>query len=99
MYCRVIGLCLLQNETCPLFLCRPIIKYILGREIRWHDLAFYDAAMFENLRGLLADTEVKDAGQILGALELTFTINDEVRTDLSTSLIDLSLLVSLACDV
>lgn len=55
--------------------------------------------MFENLRGLLADTEVKDAGQILGALELTFTINDEVRTDLSTSLIDLSLLVSLACDV
>jgi len=74
---RVIGLCLLQNETCPLHLCRPVIKYILGRQIRWHDLAFLDPTMYESLRGLLADTELKDAGQILSALDLTFTVDDE----------------------
>ena len=75
---RVLGLCLLQNEICPLYLCRPVIKYILGRPIRWHDLAFYDPALYESLRGLLADTELKDAAQILSALDLTFTIDDEV---------------------
>ena len=72
------GLCLLQNEICPLYLCRPVIKYILGRPIRWHDLAFHDPALYESLRGLLADTELKDAAQILLALDLTFTIDDEV---------------------
>ena len=78
LFCRVIGLCLLQNETCPLHLCRPVIKYMLGRQIRWHDLAFLDPTMYESLRGLLADTELKDAAQILSALDLTFTVDDEV---------------------
>lgn len=36
--------------------------------------------MYESLRGLLADTELKDASQILSALDLTFTIDDEVST-------------------
>jgi len=75
---RVIGLCLLQNEICPLYLSRPVLKYILGRPIKWHDLAFQDPTLYESLRKLLADTELKDAAQILSALDLSFTIDDEV---------------------
>lgn len=74
----MIGLCLLQNETCALYLCRPVIKYILGRQIRWHDLAFLDPAMYESLRKLLSDTELKDAAQILPTLDLTFDHHNEV---------------------
>jgi len=31
---RMIGLCLLQNELCPLPLCRHVLKFILGRKVR-----------------------------------------------------------------
>merc|ERR1719195_820552 len=54
---RLIGLCLLQNELCPLFLNRHVIKYILGRPIRFHDLAFFDPVIYESLRQLVMDTE------------------------------------------
>ena len=57
---------------------------MLGRQIRWHDLAFLDPTMYESLRGLLADTELKDAGQILSALDLTITVDDEVPLTVST---------------
>lgn len=53
---RVIGLCLLTNETCPLHLSRPVLKYILGRVLHWHDFAFYDPTTFEGLRQLLQHT-------------------------------------------
>lgn len=60
LYCRgigrVIGLCLLTNETCPLHFSRPVLKYILGRVVHWHDFAFYDPTTFEGLRQLLLHT-------------------------------------------
>ena len=31
---RIIGLCLLQNELCPLPLCRHVLKLLLGRKVR-----------------------------------------------------------------
>ena len=37
----------------PISLCRHVIKFMLGRSIHWHDLAFFDADLFENLRKLL----------------------------------------------
>ena len=69
----MIGLCLLQNELFPLPLCRHVIKYILNRSIRWHDLAFFDSTMYENLRRLAFDMEKGDE-QSINELNLTFSV-------------------------
>ena len=45
---------------CPLFLNRHVLKYILGRKIGWHDLAFFDPVMYERLRQLVPDSQKKD---------------------------------------
>ncbi|XP_068224173.1 E3 ubiquitin-protein ligase UBR5 isoform X7 [Palaemon carinicauda] len=73
---RLLGLCLLQNELCPIYLNRHILKYILGRPIRFHDLAFFDPIMYESLRKLVLDAENKDTGSdVFKALDLTFSID------------------------
>jgi len=74
---RLIGLCLLQNELCPLFLNRHVIKYLLGRQIRFHDLAFFDPVIYESLRQLVVDAEKPgpDNTTALQALDLTFSID------------------------
>eukprot|EP00095_Tigriopus_kingsejongensis_P009543 maker-scaffold114_size351134-snap-gene-1.12 protein:Tk09543 transcript:maker-scaffold114_size351134-snap-gene-1.12-mRNA-1 annotation:"e3 ubiquitin-protein ligase hyd" len=73
---RLVGLCLLQNELCPLFFNRHVIKYLLGRSIRFHDLAFFDPVIYESLRQLVVDAENKDtSAQLFSALELTFSID------------------------
>lgn len=69
---RLIGLCLLQNELCPIFLNRHVMKYILGRPIRFHDLAFFDPVIYESLRQLVVDAETKDSNSLFSALDLTF---------------------------
>ncbi|XP_063710070.1 E3 ubiquitin-protein ligase hyd isoform X2 [Culicoides brevitarsis] len=73
---RLIGLCLLQNELLPLFLQRHVLKYILGRQIRFHDLAFFDPVLYESLRQLVKDSQCKTGGSmLLSSLELTFSID------------------------
>lgn len=71
---RVLGLCLLQNEMCPLFLNRHVLKYILGRKIGWHDLAFFDPVMYESLRQLVQDSEMRDASLLFTALDMNFCV-------------------------
>ncbi len=71
---RVIGLCLLQNEMCPLYLNRHVIKFILGRKIGWHDLAFFDPMMYESLRQLVVDAETKEASLLFATLDLNFCV-------------------------
>lgn len=66
---RLIGLCLLQNELLPIFLQRHVLKYILGRQIRFHDLAFFDPIVYESLRQLVKDSQCKN---VLQSLELNF---------------------------
>ena len=56
---RLMGLCLLQNELCPLFLNRHVIKFLLSRKVRFHDLAFFDPVIYESLRQLVVDSENK----------------------------------------
>ncbi|XP_015109390.1 E3 ubiquitin-protein ligase UBR5 isoform X1 [Diachasma alloeum] len=72
---RLIGLCLLQNELCPIFLNRHVIKYILSRPIRFHDLAFFDSVIYESLRQLVIDAETKDSNSLFSTLDLTFSID------------------------
>lgn len=69
---RLIGLCLLQNELCPIFLSRHVLKSILSRPIRFHDLAFFDPVVYESLRQLVVDAETKDSNSLFSALDLTF---------------------------
>ncbi|XP_046667814.1 E3 ubiquitin-protein ligase UBR5 isoform X3 [Homalodisca vitripennis] len=76
---RLLGLCLLQNELCPIFLNRHVIKCILGRPIRFHDMAFFDPAMYESLRQLVVDAETKDSNSLFAALDLTFSIDLNVE--------------------
>nr|XP_039264604.1 E3 ubiquitin-protein ligase UBR5-like isoform X3 [Styela clava] len=74
---RIIGLCLLQNELCPLPLNRHILKALLGRKINWHDFAFFDPVMYESMRFVLAENEKKSDNnvELLNALDLTFVAN------------------------
>ena len=65
------GLCLLQNELCPIALNRHVLKVILGRPVRFHDFAFFDPVAYESFRQFVVDAETKD----LSGLELTFTID------------------------
>ncbi|XP_050433400.1 E3 ubiquitin-protein ligase UBR5 isoform X2 [Adelges cooleyi] len=72
---RLIGLCLLQNELCPMYFNRHVLKVILGRTIRFHDLAFFDPVMYESLRQLVLDAESKDKESLFSALDLNFSID------------------------
>ena len=76
---RVIGLCLLQNELSPMVFNRHVIKYMLGRTISWHDLAFFDPILYESLRQLVEDSKRPDASELFSALDLTYCI--ELRTE------------------
>jgi E3 ubiquitin-protein ligase EDD1 len=70
---RLLGLCLLQNELCPIFLTRHVLKSILGRPIKFHDLAFFDPVVYESLRQLVVDAETKDCNNLFTTLDLNFT--------------------------
>lgn len=66
---RIMAICLLQNELCPITLSRHCIKYILGRPIKWHDLAFFDSQMYESFRKMIKDAETILINEIVHAKE------------------------------
>lgn len=73
---RILGLCLLQNDLCPIYLNRHVIKFILKRSISWHDLAFFDPVLYESLRQLIVQAETdKDADALFTSLDLRFSID------------------------
>jgi len=51
-----------------------VVKQILGRKVNWHDLAFYDADLFESLRKLIHQSSKDPA--YLKELDMTFEIVD-----------------------
>ncbi|CAK9249869.1 unnamed protein product [Sphagnum jensenii] len=71
---RIMGLCLLQNELCPINLNRHVIKYILRRTVSWHDLAFFDPVLYESLRQLIVDTESGN-DSMFADLDLRFCVD------------------------
>ena len=54
-----------------------LFQFILGRAIRFHDLAFFDPVIYESLRQLVMDTEKSgsESSAALQALDLTFSID------------------------
>jgi E3 ubiquitin-protein ligase EDD1 len=78
---------------CPLFLNRHVLKYILGRKIGWHDLAFFDPVMYESLRQLVLDSEKKDASLLFTALDMNFCV------EMNPELVSMALLQNLLSSV
>ncbi|ERE60414.1 E3 ubiquitin-protein ligase [Cricetulus griseus] len=72
---RILGLCLLQNELCPITLNRHVIKVLLGRKVNWHDFAFFDPVMYESLRQLILASQSSDAEAVFSAMDLAFAID------------------------
>lgn len=72
IFFRLIGLCLLQNELLPLFLQRHVLKYILGRKIKFHDLAFFDPALYESFRQIIQNSQTKEGEENINRMELCF---------------------------
>jgi len=66
---RIMAICLLQNELCPITLSRHAIKYILNKPIKWHDLAFFDSQMYESFRKMINDAEKVLVSAIVDAKE------------------------------
>lgn len=54
---RFFGLCLWFRYTIPFMVCRHVAKMLLGRPLAWHDLAFYNADLYEGLRQMMLDAE------------------------------------------
>ena len=82
---RIIGICFVQNELCPITLNRLVIKYIRGLPIGWHDLAFFDLDLCESLRQLISDAETSGGERSLPsstfASPLTWAERREARSD------------------
>uniref|UniRef100_A0AAY3ZX24 E3 ubiquitin-protein ligase UBR5 n=1 Tax=Denticeps clupeoides TaxID=299321 RepID=A0AAY3ZX24_9TELE len=72
---RILGLCLLQNELCPITLNRHVIKVLLGRKVNWHDFAFFDPVMYESLRQLIQHSQDGDAESFFSTMDLAFAID------------------------
>ncbi|KAB5532947.1 hypothetical protein PHYPO_G00125920 [Pangasianodon hypophthalmus] len=72
---RILGLCLLQNELCPITLNRHVIKVLLGRKVNWHDFAFFDPVMYESLRQLIRHSQASEAEAVFAAMDLAFAID------------------------
>ncbi|KAJ7378917.1 E3 ubiquitin-protein ligase ubr5 [Desmophyllum pertusum] len=68
------GLCFLQNELCPINLNRHVIKQILSRRTGWHDLAFFDPMLYENLRKLIVEAASPNADHVFKVMDLTFSV-------------------------
>uniref|UniRef100_A0A674ABS4 E3 ubiquitin-protein ligase UBR5 n=1 Tax=Salmo trutta TaxID=8032 RepID=A0A674ABS4_SALTR len=71
----ILGLCLLQNELCPITLNRHVIKVLLGRKVNWHDFAFFDPVMYESLRQLIRHSQAGEAEAVFAAMDLAFAID------------------------
>nr|XP_027205852.1 E3 ubiquitin-protein ligase UBR5-like isoform X2 [Dermatophagoides pteronyssinus] len=72
---RIIGVCFLQNELCPISFNRHVINMILDQPVRWHDLAFFDSELYESLRQLILDAQSNDKDEILADCDFRFAID------------------------
>lgn len=72
---RIIGVCFVQNELCPISFNRHVIKMILGYSVSWHDLAFFDSELYESLRQLILDAESNNKDDIFNDCDFRFAID------------------------
>jgi E3 ubiquitin-protein ligase EDD1 len=54
---RFIGLCFWFKHTIPFMLCRHVAKFLIRRDCAWHDLAFFNADLYEGLQQMMLDAK------------------------------------------
>nr|CAD2203997.1 unnamed protein product [Meloidogyne enterolobii] len=71
------GICLQHMEIFPLPLSRYVLKYILGCNITWYDLAFFDSSLFDSLRSIVynENDESYQSQEFFNQLEMTFAVD------------------------
>lgn len=74
---RIMGICFVQNELCPITLNRHVIKLILGKSVSWHDLAFFDSELYESLRQLILDAESNNNEELFSELDFAIDVSPE----------------------
>uniref|UniRef100_A0A914LJK7 HECT domain-containing protein n=1 Tax=Meloidogyne incognita TaxID=6306 RepID=A0A914LJK7_MELIC len=64
-------------EIFPLPLSRYVLKYILGCNITWYDLAFFDSSLFDSLRSIVynENDESYQSQEFFNQLEMTFAVD------------------------
>ncbi|OTF69943.1 hypothetical protein BLA29_003354 [Euroglyphus maynei] len=72
---RIIGVCFLQNELCPISFNRHVINMILDHPVRWHDLAFFDSELYESLRRLILNAQSDNKDEIFSEGDFRFAID------------------------
>jgi E3 ubiquitin-protein ligase EDD1 len=82
---RLAGTCLRQRDLFPLRFSRHVLKYLLGREVAFHDLAFFDPGLYEAQRQLLND--YTEAGDNFEDLDLCFNV--KLRPEMGSADIEL----------
>ena len=70
----LIGLSILHQHILPMNLCRHVLKFLLGRKIGWHDLAFFDPDLYESMRKTIVEASALSPEAFKG-WELCFDVN------------------------
>jgi len=74
---RLVGLSLLHNLPISLGLTRPTIKFMLGRQINWTDLAFHSPDLYENFRKMILASSDDTTFAEAGYGDLTFEVTGD----------------------
>ena len=53
---------------------RLFMKACVVPQVSWHDLAFFDPAVYESLRKMILDSREENGNELLLSLGLTFTV-------------------------
>jgi E3 ubiquitin-protein ligase EDD1 len=69
---RVMAICLVHGDLFPLRLCRHVLKFLLGRTVSFHDLAFYDPSLYESFRKLVV--EYANDPELMASLHSVFQV-------------------------
>lgn len=69
---RLLGKALLDQQTVPAFLCRPLFKHVLGWPIGLPDLEFTDASLHQTLTWLLDPNN----STVVGDLDIVFAVDE-----------------------
>jgi hypothetical protein len=73
---RILGLSILHNLPISLAFTRPTIKFILGRNVNWTDLAFHSPDLYESFRKLLISAASGSDFAEAGGADLTFEVTE-----------------------
>ena len=72
--CRHVLKFIMMRDVRPLFLSLIYTACCVCVQVAWHDLAFFDPAMYESLRKLMVESEGEGGVERLASMGLTFQV-------------------------